>query len=371
MFSKGLYIEKINQTEAHVSMCCFQDLSKKVYSDIDFSNNDYLEHIRTQEVDPSECHRCFRNEQAGIQSYRLGQQLAFETQQIETEGSTELLSFSYNCENTCNLTCITCGPKFSSKWKPEYKLLGYPTTEIERKVNGHRNTLYKNLDLTKVRLMHFQGGEPLLTEDHKNILRQIGDLSRTVVSYNTNATVYPGNDAIELWQQTELTKLYFSIDATSDQFEYIRYPANWDQAVNNMQRIRGLQIPNLWIELGVTVSIASLFYLQDIINWRDQHFSKLCTDDPVNIYLGFAGPLSHGGNMLQLTNIDERLKDAALEYANALTDRVIRKSVLNYIKQIQPVTDMQWVNYLDQIDSIRNTNWKTSLSKLYEITKRN
>jgi molybdenum cofactor biosynthesis enzyme MoaA len=368
LFNKGLYIEKINQTEAHIGMCCFQRLSDATYTAIDFQTNDYLTYIRTQETNPKECVSCFHNEEIGNQSYRQGQQRAFELQGCNTDSINELISFSYNCENTCNLKCITCGPNFSSMWKPDYEKLGYPIDTKVQKISGHRNRIYDSLDLTSVRLLHFQGGEPLLTDDHENIMQKVGDLSKAIVSYNTNATIFPSDTTLKLWKQTQLTKLYFSIDATAEQFEYIRFPANWKQAVGNMTRIRDLGISNVWIELGVTVGINNLFYLQDIIDWKNSQFSNMLTGDAINIYVNFVEPMNFGGKALELKNMNQRLLTSAIEYVNGLTDSVIKQAVLGYLQNMQPINHTDWTDYLDSLDNIRNTDWRKTLSRLYEIT---
>ena len=369
MFNKGLYVEKINQTEAYISMCCYQQFSKNTYTSIDFYNNDYLNYIRNQTTDPVECSKCIEDEKFSNQSYRLAYQRAFELQGCSTDSTTELISFSYNCENTCNLKCITCGPNFSSMWKPEYEKLGYSITTNLQKLSGHKNKIYESLDLSKVQFLHFQGGEPLLTDDHINIMKKISDLSKTIVSYNTNATIFPTAETINLWKQTHLTKLYFSIDATADQFEYIRFPGNWHQVTDNIARIRDLMIPNIWIELGVTVGINNLFYLQDIIDWRNNCFSNMYTTDKINIYINFVNDFSVGGKVLQLSNMNQKLKTAAMNYVNTLSDNIIKQSILEFIENIQPVKDATWVNYLDQLDNLRKTNWRKTLSKLYENSK--
>jgi hypothetical protein len=366
LYNKGLYIEKINQTDAHVSMCCMQIMSPEFYTNINFHTNDYLEKIRNTDAKIPACVSCFENERIGNQSYRQGQAAAFAQQGIEQNNTVELKSFSYNCENVCNLKCITCGPKYSSLWYSEYKKLNYKIEQI--KSSGKHNRIFESLDLSQVELVHFQGGEPLLTQDHELIIKKIfqqGNINNLIASYNTNATVFPNDNVIDLWKKTKMTKLFFSIDGTGDQFEYIRFPGVWDQVNQNMKNIRDLNFPGLWIEIGLTVGINNLFYLQDIIDWRDREFSQLHNGDPINIFINFVNhKLGRGGKVLGLHNLNDRIKSAAIEYLDLLTDKNIAASVKGTILSQQSNDNNDWVQYLNDIDRLRGTNWQHSLSKL-------
>lgn len=369
LYKKGLYIERVNQSESIVSMCCHQKKSSLLYTTVDFHNNPYLREIRST-PDPHHCDPCFLTEAAGAQSYRIGQIKAFELNGIDLNDEEELISLLYNCENVCNLKCITCGPKFSSAWRPDYKKLNFPLKQ--NKQSTVKNKPYELLDLSKIRLLHFQGGEPLLTDDHENILKKIdkdGKLDQLVLSYNTNGTIFPSAETIDLWSKTKMTKLYFSIDGIGKQFEYIRYPAKWESAEKNMIKIRNLNIPTMWMEIGITVSIANLFYLQDIINWRDNYFSKLNNGDPIGIYVTFAGPIDEGGRLLSLENLPVRAKHKAIDYLKTLSDTTIGNSVINYLNNAQLKDEYHWQDYLENIDKLRAEDWKISLSRLYETTQ--
>jgi sulfatase maturation enzyme AslB (radical SAM superfamily) len=370
LYNKGLYVEKINQTAAHISMCCFQTLSQRTYDTVDFYANDYLNSTRIATEDVPACAPCVHSEKHNHQSYRIGQQKVFDQLRIPVDDSINLISLTYNCENTCNLKCITCGPRYSSLWKPEYKKLKYTIMDIgQQKTSGHHNKIYKSLPLDKIKIMHFQGGEPLLTDDHINVLHEIeyqgGNLNDIILSYNTNGTIFPSDDIINLWKKTKLTKIYFSIDAIGDQFNYIRYPANWKHVEENLFRIRNLNLPNLWIEIGVTVSIANLFYIGDIIKWKNSHFSNLHTGDPIRLYTTFAEDLSYGGAALNINSIDKKLKQPAISYLNNIGDQIVIP-IINKLKNSPETRTNKWEDYLTQLDLLRDTNWKISLSKLLE-----
>jgi molybdenum cofactor biosynthesis enzyme MoaA len=374
LYKKGLYIEKVDKQSALVAMCCDQVFSNNAYDVVDFYNNDYLNYVRNSIETVPECNRCLIHEKHNTQSYRIGQQKVFEQNKITIDDTVELISLSYNCENVCNLKCVTCGPRYSSLWKPDYKKLGYPITGGEVKVSGNGNLIYKSLPLNKIQLLHFQGGEPLLTDDHVNVLKEMEhqgcDLSKVTVSYNTNGTVFPTDEAVELWQKTKLVKIYFSIDAIGNQFEYIRYPAKWSQVQENMFNIRNLNsvIPNMWLQLGVTVSKVNMFYIKDIIDWKNTHFSELPNTDPIEIYITFAGDQSYGGNVLSLESIDQELKQPAIDHLQTISDdyAYIKNSIISKLETARITSGDDWRDYLTKIDSLRNINWKTTLSKLSE-----
>ena len=365
LFNTGLYIEKVTGDSAKISMCCYQTQSETLHSVVDFKNNDYLESLRNSTDNVDQCSPCAYTETHGNQSYR---QAAISAGNAFRD-STVLTTLTYNCENICNLTCLTCGPRYSSKWKPLYQKMGYPVTDIVKE-STHHNQLYRDLDLSNLEFLHFQGGEPLLTQDHVEIIRQLKDqnnLENVIISYNTNGTVMVDPEVIELWKQAKLVKLYFSIDAVGEQFELIRNPAVWAQVEQTMFAYRDLDLPNLWLEIGTTVSIANLFYIQDLIDWRDQHYASMLNGDKINIYINIAGGISYGSRALLLNNISHKVKEAALAYADTLTDEPIKNilnSVLNTIKIRDNLAAPR--EYLDTVDKFKRTNWQQTLFKLHQ-----
>jgi len=366
LFNTGLYIEKVNQSQAKIGMCCFQHLSPRTYNTIDFENNDYLQELRKVDTDVAQCSSCLIDERRGNQSHRQAHILANANNETR---QTKLTTLTYNCENTCNLACITCGPRYSSKWKPDYQRMNIEFVSFEKQ-STHKNTVYKDLDFSCLKFLHFQGGEPLLTDDHLLILSKIkeqNNLENVVVSYNTNGNFLPSPETLELWRQAKLVKLYFSIDAVGEQYNIVRNPGEWHKVEQVLLYYRDLDLPNLWIEIGTTVSLANVFYIQDIINWRDQFFSKTHNDDEIKIYITFAGATSYGGQVLALNNITPAIKSAALAYVATVSDDVIKNTLTSALNSVRgsPAHADTIVDYLNKIDQFRGTDWKTTLSKLH------
>lgn len=369
LYNQGLYIEKLNQTQAHIGMCCYQHLSKNVYDTVDFVNNDHLTKIRSTATTqpPQECAACWQLEKLNYQSYRQGEILSQQTHNQKIHSTPVLTNLLYNCENVCNLKCIICGPKFSSLWRSDYEQLGYPLrSTLEVKSKTKHNAVFQDLDFTHLENIHFTGGEPFLTNDHKLILtkaRNQGVLANIVVSYNTNGTVLPDEEVIDLWKQAKLVKIYFSIDSVGSSYDYVRYPATWQQTEDSIVNgFFGISDPNIIFGVGPTVNISNVFYLKDIINWVEQRIPHNLQHDPTSIYFNPVGALSHGGEVLALDNMSSHLKQQARKY---LEDEPRFASVINSLGQ-RDNTNLPWISYLEKLDQLRGTDWKLSLSALHQ-----
>lgn len=371
LYNQGLYIEKLTQDKAQVSMCCYQTPDDKLYSNVDFVNNEYLSEIRKIYADgqaPVACDACWQLEKLNYQSYRRGEILSQISHQQLVYSTPVLTNLTYNCENVCNLKCIICGPRYSSLWKQDYKKLGYPIwTATESKTKTKHNTIFSELDFSKLEKIHFQGGEPFLTTDHKKILQKAcddGSINNVVVSYNTNGTVLPDQETIELWKQAKLVKIYFSIDSVGDSFNYVRFPADWKQVESNIIdgffKIADL---NIVFSIGPTVNITNIFYLGDIINWVEKNIACNLQGDPTDIYINPTGNLSRGGKVLNLRNLGQDLQQQALAYLSKFQHHKSIPPIINSLSVVSKNPD-NWIEYLDQVDHVRSTDWRKALPQL-------
>lgn len=184
------------------------------------------------------------------------------------------------------------------------------------------------------------------------------------MSYNTNGTVLPDQETIELWKQAKLIKIYFSIDSIGDSFNYVRFPADWQQVENNI--VNGfftIADPNIVFSIGPTVNITNIFYLGDIINWVQDKIAYNIQGDPTNIYINPVGELSYGGKILDLKNFSYSMQQRALEYLDRLQYHKAISPIINSLSSISP-NPGDWIEYLNKIDQIRGTNWRESLVHL-------
>jgi sulfatase maturation enzyme AslB (radical SAM superfamily) len=255
-----------------LSPCCYS-----VYVPapaIDFENNAHLVEIRNQwksNTFPSACANCKNVEELGNKSRRIASNEWYRDHGHDNT-DVELIRLDYWVGDICNLRCATCAPHSSSAWKEELKI---PLKKVII------NQYWKNLNLDKLKFIHFNGGEPLLSKEHVVFLKSIPKKSQVQINYNTNGTVLPSAELLSLWNEFDLVKIDFSIDAIQDRFEYIRYPANWHHLVKNLQWFYDNCSVNCMFAVNTTVSLLNHKSINDLNVWLKTNFYKNRIDDPV------------------------------------------------------------------------------------------
>lgn len=359
----GMYIEKTSAELANVGFCCLNAPVKNV-NELDFTTT--LQEERTNF--PSDtCNSCWRAERMNAPSRRHGIIQWYNNKQINNK-DLSLVSLDYNTENVCNLACITCGPRFSSRWVQESLSLSLPSYGNLKQYSKH-NKLIDSLDFSNIKRVYFNGGEPLLTDDHCTVLNKIkqdkGSLNDVDVSYNTNATMLPSADVISLWAECRVVKLSLSLDATGSAFEFIRYPANWETVERNINLLKE-QNPNLMFDITFTLGLHNIFYLEDTLTWYEDNLLTNKLGDPVSFNLQPCGAFSHGGRVLVLSNLGYEAKQAALAGLIRAKKYTFYNSILSELNK-QTITNIGAIEYLDMLSNKRKVNWQDSLSKLAAV----
>jgi organic radical activating enzyme len=212
-----------------------------------------------------------------------------------------------------------------------------------------KNNFFDNLDLSNIKKIHFNGGEPMLNSSQVKLLNQI-DLTNVTLSYNTNGTIYPDQQIIDLWKQAKLVKLFFSIDATEQAFEYVRYPGKWQQVANNMILMKKNLPSNVMFGFNITVASYNVFELPSVYNWFADNISVNREQDSSD----FCWQLAYNYNVTQLPT---HLKQFAIDQLLPVDQY---SGLINLLK-IEKTISNDWIDKLNIIDRRRNTNWKKSL----------
>ena len=292
------------QGQLRIGPCCVAPT--KFTDTIDFHNNQYLAELRDKwnnNIWPKECSRCKQAEDQGLVSKRMGSEQWY-TDQGLNNNTVELIRLDYWVGNMCNLACAICSPASSSTWCQELKL-----PIVSKKANI--NKFWQDLDLSSLKLIHFHGGEPLMSKEHVKMLQAVPFKDQVQVTYNTNATIRVTDELKDLWSQFQLVHLDFSIDDIGDRFEYQRYPANWEDVVSNLNWYLETAPHNVMFGINTTVSWLNQHSLPDLENWLKQNFSTSRFADPVEHRKQFAhGPLSCSSDLASVKRyldlIDQR-----------------------------------------------------------------
>ena len=265
---KTLNVEK-QHGQLKVGPCCGYDDEQFIDSlaDFNFQTNTHFIEIREMWKNgqvPKGCDRCVKNENTSHSKRRVNSFTEFLSRNIITDTKeffdVELTNFEFWIGDTCNMACITCGPNNSSLWKNELNLVGPSARKIT-------NNEWAKLDLSSINWIHFHGGEPFLLTEHIDLITSLPKLDNIALNYNTNASVKPNQELLDLWKQCKEVHISMSIDDTEDRFEYIRYPGNWEKVQENISWMVGNCGSNVRFSILRTINILNQFYLETVPDW--------------------------------------------------------------------------------------------------------
>lgn len=357
----NLFVQKANENQVQLGHCCVSKLTDPV-DNIDF-HHDFLEANRKWYLEndqlPESCSHCIRAESQGGRSRRTAQITSdYQPKEFRLE------RLDYNCDNICNLKCIMCSSYYSSSWIEDEIKLG-KRVETRIKPTKHNNLIYQ-LDASKIRHIYFNGGEPLMTRDHMNVLHHIiehGDPENCMVYYSSNGTFGINPELQDTWRHFQRVNLGFSIDAAFEPYEYIRHPGIWSEVSNNLLQYRQLASDQFRQSIQVTIGIHNVLYFDQLYDWATQHnYDVVLQGDTLGI------------NGLSLTYWPLKHLDYLMDYLNQLPESVAKQTLLNMSRHILTPeartrgVDVRWIPYLDSLDKIRGNNWRVSLSRLANLT---
>jgi len=353
---QNLFVQKVNAHQIQLGHCCVSQLSEptdRIDFDHEFLQANRQSYLATGQL-PAACAHCERAESIGLDSRRT-HHIRADWQPVEFR----LRNLDYNCDNICNLKCIMCSSYYSSAWIEDEIALGKPVT-LRIKPTKHNDLIY-TLPAGEIHNLYFNGGEPLMTRDHINVLQHIirtGNPSQVAVNYSSNGTFGITAELEDLWSAFRHVNIGFSVDAQGPEYEYIRYPAQWHQVSDNLIAYRNCATDRFTHSLQVTIGLHNVLYFGELYNWAiQQGFSIAIQGDTV------------GANQLSLLNFPRQHRSLLIDYLGDLPDSTAKSSLLSISQHITGDENLGWVKYLDSLDRIRGTDWHQSLSRIYQLVQ--
>ena len=186
--------------------------------------------------------------------------------------------------NLCNLSCRSCGHIFSSSWYQDQAKLAGPNWAKQNKplniAGRDKNDMWQQLipHLDYVEQIYFAGGEPLMMEEHYNILDELERRGRFDVRliYNTNftQTKLKDREVFDYWRKFKSVAVGASLDAMGPRAEYIRKGTEWDTVERNRATMMEV-CPDVDFYISPTLSIMNAWHLPQFHKtWVEKGYIK-------------------------------------------------------------------------------------------------
>ena len=292
------------------------------------------------------CQICHQQEQAGHQSFR---QSSFDI--LPESDDLAVMALDINIDFNCNAACVICDEQYSSLWHKQ--LTKHKVIHIAPDYNPQLQLdhILANIDLSKLRRIKFFGGEPLLTDTHVQILKNIPNPKQVDIWYTTNASIVPATDVLDIWSKFKLVYFEASIDGIDEQFNYIRWPLQWNKIERNLLTLKEIAPVNVLFRINHTLNPVNVYYYDRLETWVANTFSENRLGDPTEINIHPCW------GVWALDKTPSELRNAVqIKYPNHDISRLLAQY------DLQPYDSI--IDFTQQWDSIRKNNWKTAFPEI-------
>jgi radical SAM protein with 4Fe4S-binding SPASM domain len=274
-----------------VSPCCnnkrfLGNVQEQTIKDIWSSNK--FEALREQfknNIADKRCSHCYNIEKSGKKSLRQISNQKYKKDLIRVEEKNpETIYLDIRFSNICNFKCKTCWHGNSSAWFEEGSKRNASDERIIKAFTNNFDELFEYID--DVEEIYFAGGEPLIMEEHYQILEELErrELFDIELRYNTNFSNlnFKDKNILEIWKKFKKVHVSASIDASHELGSKIREGFNWEQFISNRKEMLAI-CPEIYFEISPTVSSLNIFNLSKL----HQELVNLELINIDNIYLNF------------------------------------------------------------------------------------
>ena len=231
-------------------------------------------------------HGCYKYEEQGLSSARLQQN----NHEVISDTSAPLKRLSISLSTDCNMTCMYCGPEWSTSWQKDIKkngaheLIGFKLdndnfsdlwAKIKQKSRSTDSRFF-DLLLKEIKLadglesISIIGGEPLLNNQLETVIEASGDKE---ISITTGLGVSHSRLS-NLLKKIKNRKIKFRVsgETTGKFFELIRYGTKWGDF---KERVRMIEDNGHEIEFISTISNISILDFKNFYNTYNKHHNIL------------------------------------------------------------------------------------------------
>ncbi len=272
--------------------CCMTGSFRYIVGDLktdrldDIWNSEKMRLLRKEFLDgkqPIICQKCFSKEKATGESNRTyandyWKEKIKEIPIITTNDGyckkMDLKYWDFRFSNICNFKCRMCDSGNSSSWTSELKQYNHLTTTENvstfQRIDQKPYVEFLKKHIHNVDKIYFAGGEPLIMDQHYEILKILQQEGRfdVKIQYNTNLSILEHNShkVLDYWIQWQpgCVEIWPSIDEIGARAELIRKGTEWPRIENNLRRINHF---NFTIIPHITTGAMNVFRLPEIITY--------------------------------------------------------------------------------------------------------
>jgi len=363
MIHGGLEIRLVtNSDKILIEHCCLLSTDTiEIPPDENLWNNQNL--IPLRELNNSNkwgpgCWTCQGNESAGLTSFRTGMLEKFG----ERKNLSGPLRLDLMFDVSCNLACRTCGPHSSTYWQRHLKENNIDFTSISPISKADKMIkVLKTLDLSNLEMVAFCGGETLMGNAYWQVANAIADMcphakDKIILTFQTNGTQTIEKKYYPVIEKFQLVKLQFSLDGTNERFEYLRWPASWNQVVDNINILKETLPANVMFLVEETMSIFNLYYQDELARWTKNNFATNRLGDQINHSRHVAT------GMYGLDNLSQNYVDA-----------IRSTNLINLVKpdwKEDPTKITAMIEEIRKFDTIRRQDWTKTFPEVAEFYSR-
>jgi hypothetical protein len=182
----------------------------------------------------------------------------------------------YRPSNTCNLKCRMCVPAASSQWAKE--IVDNPVLTkwytVPKLHESNYNSFLEYMTTCELKQIKILGGEPTIDDYAIEFLEKIIKTHKTMpdLRFTTNATNL--NKRFQrIMEHFKNIHVVFSIDATSDAFDYIRTNAKWSKV---KKQIESIFKKNLATQYGFNSVLMpyNIFNIVELLVWYEELYKQ-------------------------------------------------------------------------------------------------
>ena len=145
-------------------------------------------------------------------------------------------------------------------------------TTVNTSTKDHLLRVFVNSDLTNLSRIRINGGEPFYSKNLLPILQKIdadAGLENVQLEFNTNGSIFPKKETLDLLLKAKKLDLEFSIDAVGKLAEVIRYGESWENIEQTIKKWK-MNFPNASFSLHSVISLLNLSQLNELRRWSDE-----------------------------------------------------------------------------------------------------